>query len=344
MIAIIKYKLKIEKIELTRAILLFTFYFPSRLFLTVLMAGGLLFTSGAQQTPQYTQFMLNNYGLNPAACGLSNNKYEALVGIRNQWVGLDSHPTTNFFNFNSYFGKKGNFFRGWHGVGAAWEKDSQGDIFQSDNFYLSYTYHKRISRNYCMAFGLAAGARRYTFKISDPSDPVLTGGNLWICPDFIPGIKLYNTKWVFDLSARQLYKYKLQQGSTMIGSPTKLPPSFYFTASRKWWARSYLLVIQSFHVKYTYSSLPTFEYNMLAYLNKYFAVGVTYRHLDAIAGIVQFRLDKFVIGLAYDYTIAPYRFGNFNSQEIMMGISPSPWSDSQSIRQGNIADCPTFHY
>jgi type IX secretion system PorP/SprF family membrane protein len=298
----------------------------------------------AQQTPEYTQYMLNNFGLNPAACGLSNNKYEAMVGIRQQWMGMQNNPSTNFFTFNSYLGKKRSFKRGFHAVGGSWESDKQGIIFQSDNFYLSYAYHVRMTRYYYMSFGLAAGARRYTFSMIDPSDPVMTGKNIWIYPDFIPGIKFYNAKWTFDLSVRQLYKNTVQQGSDMIGSPTQLPPSAYFSASRKWWARSYLLVIQSFHVKYTYSSLPTFEYNMLAYLNKNFAIGITYRNLDAICGIVQFRFDKLVIGFAYDYTIAPYRFGIANSQEVMMGISPSPWSDSQSIRQGRIAECPTFQY
>ena len=57
-----------------------------------------------QQTPQYTQFMLNNYGMNPAACGTSNNRIEALLGIRRQWVGFDNMPVTSFFNFNTYLG------------------------------------------------------------------------------------------------------------------------------------------------------------------------------------------------------------------------------------------------
>ncbi|MBI4947228.1 MAG: PorP/SprF family type IX secretion system membrane protein [Bacteroidetes bacterium] len=298
----------------------------------------------AQQVPEYTQYILNNYGLNPAAGGLSNNKYEVLVGKRLQWIGLPNNPNTSFFSFNTYVGKRRSLYRGWHGIGAYYQGDRQGTMFQADDFYASYSYHLRVTRHYNMAFGMAAGIRRYTWRITDKYDPVLVGKNVWLYPDFIPGIKLYNSKWVFDLSVKQLYKNKVKQGSNRIGSPTKLPPSAYITVSRKWWARSYLLVIQSVHLKYTYSSLPTFEYNMLAYLNKNFAVGMTYRHLDAIAAIVQFRWDKFVIGFAYDYTIAPYRLGYANSQELMMGLSPSPWNDSQTIRQGRIAECPTFQY
>ena len=94
----------------------------------------LLFTvyCSAQQTPQYTQFMLNNYGMNPAACGMSNNHIEALVGIRRQWVGFANPPTTSFFNVNTYFGKKNSFNHGWHGIGAYWQGDRMGEVIKTD--------------------------------------------------------------------------------------------------------------------------------------------------------------------------------------------------------------------
>ncbi|MBI4929445.1 MAG: PorP/SprF family type IX secretion system membrane protein [Bacteroidetes bacterium] len=300
----------------------------------------------SQQTPQYTQYMLNNYGLNPAACGISNNKIEVLAGVRRQWVGFPNSPTTSFFNYNMLVGKKASFSRGFHGVGAYWQGDNMGNIIKTDDFYGSYTYHLRLMRFGYIAFGLAAGVRRYGFRITDINDPALNSKNLWLYPDFIPGVKFYNSTWTFDLSVKQLYKYKVKQGGNRVGSPAKLPPHLYFTASRKWWARPHLLVMQSLHLKYNFSSLPSTDYNMLAYLNKNFAVGISYRHLDAVAGIVQFRYDKLVIGIAYDYTIAPYRIGFANSQELMVGLSPSPYYGGSDQGGGHYrtAECPTFQY
>ena len=298
-----------------------------------------------QQTPQYTQFMLNNYGMNPAVCGMSGNKYEALAGIRRQWVGFENAPQTSFFNVNTYFGRRGGgISRGWHGVGAYWQGDRQGNIIKVDDFYASYTYLMRLARKGFMSFGVAVGARRYGLHINEASDPVLTSKNLWLYPDFIPGIKYFNNNWTFDLSVKQLYKYTASQGGDMIGSPSKLPPHFYFMASYKYWARSTLLLVQSVQVKYTFSSLPGLDYNLLAYLNKSFAVGASYRHLDAVALVAQYRLDKFVIGLAFDYAIAPYRVGFANSDEIMIGVSPSPFSGGGDDRHYKTAECPTFQY
>ncbi len=311
----------------------------------LLMAHGLsLIPCSAQQTPQYTQYMLNNYGMNPAACGLSKNKIEALLGVRRQWVGFENMPVTSFLNVNTYFGRKAGAQRGWHGVGAYWQGDRLGVIIKTDDFYGSYTYHMRLTRAGIISFGLAAGARRYGFRITDLNDPVLSSKNIWLYPDFIPGIKYHTSKWTFDLSAKQLYKFRVKQGGSMVGSPSKLPPHVYFTATRKWWARKDLLIIQSVHLKYDFASLPSLDYNMLAHLNKNFAVGMSYRHLDAVAAIVQFRFDKLVIGVAYDYTIAPYRIGFANSQELMLGIAPSPFSEGGGTGFYRTAECPTFQY
>ena len=299
----------------------------------------------AQQTPQYTQFMLNNYGINPAAAGAFGNKLDALIGVRRQWVGFDNMPVATFINVTSYFGRRGGGLgSGWHGVGFAWQGDRMGTKIKVDDFYGSYTFLMRLMRKGFISFGMAVGARRYGFRLNDLADPVMRSQNVWIYPDFIPGVKFFNNTWTLDLSIRQLYKFKVKQGNNMVGSPTKLPPHLYFSATRKWYPQSHLLVLQALQMKYTFASLPSFDYSMMVYLNKYFAVGGLYRHLDAVAGIVQFRFDKLVIGLGYEYSVAPYRVGFANTQEFMMGLSPSPFSGGDGVGGYKTAQCPTFSY
>ena len=319
--------------KLTAIILFINFYF-------------LLINCFAQQTPQYTQFMLNNYGMNPAACGVSPNKYEALVGLRRQWIGFDNMPVTQFANINTYFGKRNGLNHAWHGVGVYYQGDKMGNMISTNDYYASYTLLVRLDRKGYISFGMAAGARSYSF--APPlifNDPAIVAKNLWMYPDVIPGVKFWNNKWSYDLSVKQLYKYKAQQGGDMIGTNAKLPPHLYFAVTRKWWPRSYLLVLQSLYVKYTFSSLPSFDYNMLAFLNKNFAVGISYRHLDAVAGVFQYRFDKLVIGIAYDYSIAPYRIGFANTQEFMIGLAPSPYyGGANEMKHYRTAECPQFQY
>ena len=323
------YKLQIAGI---RIIAIFSFFF-------------FLFTGHAQQTPQYTQFMLNNYGINPAAAGAFSSKMDAMIGMRRQWIGFANMPVTSFANVTTYFGRRGGgLSSGWHGVGFSYQNDKTGSKIKVDDFYGSYTYLTRLARKGCMSFGLAFGARRYGLRITDPLDPVLISKNVWLYPDFIPGVKFFNNNWTLDLSVRQLYKFRAKQGSSMIGSPTKLPPHLYFSASHKWWPKSHLLVLQSLQMKYTFDAIPSFDYSMIAYLNKYFAVGGMYRHFDALAAIVQYRFETLVVGIAYEYSIAPYRVGFANTQEFMLGLTPSPFNSGDDATHYKTAQCPTFQY
>jgi type IX secretion system PorP/SprF family membrane protein len=51
----------------------------------------------AQQPAQYSMYMLNPYGVNPAAAGLTNTMV-VTGGYRTQWVGIEGNPTTQYMN------------------------------------------------------------------------------------------------------------------------------------------------------------------------------------------------------------------------------------------------------
>lgn len=55
----------------------------------------------AQQTQQYTQFLFNRAGYNPAANGYSfKSPYEIIFGGRYQWIGFGNSPSEIFLNAN----------------------------------------------------------------------------------------------------------------------------------------------------------------------------------------------------------------------------------------------------
>ena len=63
----------------------------------------------AQQKPQYTQYIFNNYLLNPALSGIENYT-DVKAGYRSQWTGLEGAPVTGYLTFNAPIGK--NFVQG----------------------------------------------------------------------------------------------------------------------------------------------------------------------------------------------------------------------------------------
>ena len=58
-----------------------------------------------QQRPHYTQYILNNYILNPALSGIENY-VDVKFSVRDQWVGLSGAPKTTYFSIQGPIGKK----------------------------------------------------------------------------------------------------------------------------------------------------------------------------------------------------------------------------------------------
>ena len=59
----------------------------------------------AQQQPQYTQYVINNYILNPALAGIENYT-DVKLSHRHQWVGIQDAPVTTYFTIHKALGKK----------------------------------------------------------------------------------------------------------------------------------------------------------------------------------------------------------------------------------------------
>src|SRR6187551_2780704 len=59
----------------------------------------------AQQRPQYTQYILNNYIINPALSGIENYT-DVKISSRDQWVGLNGAPRTMYLTIHAPIGKK----------------------------------------------------------------------------------------------------------------------------------------------------------------------------------------------------------------------------------------------
>src|SRR6476661_4670 len=58
----------------------------------------------AQAKPSYTQYILNNYILNPAVAGIENYT-DVKLSYRNQWTGINGAPVTAYFSIHAPIGK-----------------------------------------------------------------------------------------------------------------------------------------------------------------------------------------------------------------------------------------------
>ena len=58
----------------------------------------------SQAKPFYTQYILNNYILNPAISGIENYT-DIKISYRNQWTGINGAPVTTYASIHAPIGK-----------------------------------------------------------------------------------------------------------------------------------------------------------------------------------------------------------------------------------------------
>ncbi len=298
----------------------------------------------AQQLDHYTQFTLNDYGMNPAVAG-SANSLGFLVGNRTQWRGFEGEPNSEFASITYALGKKG-YKKYWHGVGAFVEQDKFG-VFTNKVAYLSYAIHLKMSSKYRAGFGIAAGVKSVALSniVYDMNDPVFFDGSnrKVIVPDIIPGIYLYSKRFSLSISVHNAYKNTLSFGGKQLGSGIDLLPTAYISLTRKFISHGYsFITIPALNIQTNFrNGVPSVNFNLITYYKKRVGVGLNYRMHDAVSAILQVRIYKnLIVGIAYDLTVSRFRAGKANSDEIMIGYSPI--MSVEELEKQHVADCPKF--
>lgn len=305
------------------------------------------FVINAQQLTQFTQFTFNKYGYNPAAAGTNiNSRLEVISGLRKQWIGDFEAPATNFLSMN-YTIKPERSYRYWQNVGLYTSNDKAG-IYQNFSIYGSYTIHIPLTNRFIASVGLFAGARRFTIakSVISPNDPVYakTAEDLWVYPDIIPGIRLYNKKNFFDVSVHQLYKNKAAQNGKRIGAESNLNAHVYATFGKKIFFPNDFVVVPALNLHGSLNQLPSTEINLMTYYKSKIGVGISIRGANFLCGIFQARIYKNVTaGFAYDFTLNNYTNAHNNTLEFMIGLTPMMMLEGARVRH-NVSKCPALDF
>ena len=312
----------------------------------------------AQQRPQYTQYILNNYIINPALSGIENYT-DVKISARDQWVGINGAPRTAYFTIQGPIGKKdyrttptsfnipGENPRGsayWesytaaephHGVGMSLINDRTGNFnrFTAD---VSYAYHIGLSARTSLAAGFAAGissislnANGKAFFGSDPSDPSIGGAVATdlrkIKPDFSAGLWLYSADYFVGLSGQQIIPQKLAfVDDATFKANGKLIPHLFLTAGYRFLLDEDFNLLPSVMVKYISGAFKNdyqAEFNAKLQYRDLLWIGGSYRQFDGYAAMVGLNVaNTFNVGYAYDYTKTNLQTYSKGTHELMIGF------------------------
>ncbi len=305
--------------------------------------------ASGQQRPQYTQYVFNNYLLNPAISGIENYA-DLKAGYRRQWAGIDDGPATATLSLHSPIGKK--YLRGnantmegkgtnpmsrsflqtymaaepHHGAGLHMVSDRTGPISRTD-INATYAYHLGITEKLNLSVGIAGGITMEDLDVSrvtveNQVDPALsTDGHRRVRPDLSLGLWLYSARYFGGFSVQQLLGQPIAFADGDGPSAGRQVPHYFLTAGYKLFLGDDIAAVPSVMVKQVTPAPLSVDLNAKIAFRDRFWVGGSYRKRDSFAAMAGFNVSYlFNVSYAYDFTTSALRSVSEGSHEVVLGI------------------------
>ncbi|HDZ40685.1 MAG TPA: type IX secretion system membrane protein PorP/SprF [Bacteroidetes bacterium] len=294
--------------------------------------------SAAQQLPLYSQYIFNEYLINPAVAG-SDGYTSINLTAREQWLGYSGAPRTYSFSFQTRLLKSGytikkssarkKIFRpgrdGKVGLGAYVFSDRNG-LIQRTGFQTTYAYHTWIYGGTQLSFGLSATAFHFRIdedriRLEDPDDPILYSNlreGVFI-PDANFGVYLLNYRYNAGFSIEQLFQSYIKLGNPSYKNLSLLRHYYLFGA-------------YSFPLDTRSEIEPNFMFRMSEQLKPQVDIGMRYTFLDDFWGGLSYRTGNIIItsigarwndlyfGYAFDYSFSEIQSYTYGSHEIIIAL------------------------
>lgn len=301
----------------------------------------------AQQRPHYTQYILNNYVLNPALSGIENYT-DVKLSARDQWVGFAGRPQTFYLTVHAPIGKKdyktsatsynvpGQNPRGtsyWqnytasephHGVGLSIINDVTGNynVFTAD---VSYAYHLGLSATTNLAAGFSAGISKVNYnrsKSSQPNDPAIATNAITLFktkPDLNFGLWLYSANYFVGLSAKEIIPQTVAFVNDTLG--LKLVPHLFATAGVRTLITEDINMVPSVLVKSASGAPVSLDLNIKFQYRDLLWVGGGHRFKNGYMAMVGLNVNNiFNLGYSYDFTTTTINTASRGTHEVVIGF------------------------
>lgn len=306
----------------------------------------------AQQRPHYTQYILNNFVLNPAISGIENYT-DLKLSARDQWVGINGAPQTFYLTVHAPLGKKdyrtnatsyqvpGENPRGkayWeaytaaeahHGAGLSIISDKTGN-FTRTTIAASYAYHLGLSPTVNLALGVSPGVTRVgrngirtDFGGGVTTDPAQASGNMIdrVRPDLGAGLWLYAANYFIGLSAQQIIPQKLSFADDAASTSGRLVPHLFFSAGYRFLVNDDINALPSVMVKYVSPANPQVDANIKMQYRDMFWMGASARVGEGYQGMIGMNLANTVnVGYAYDFSQTKLNTASRGTHELIIGF------------------------
>ena len=293
--------------------------------LFVICFGGLL---KAQQLPQITQYMNNNYVINPAVAGMYDY-YQVNTTIRNQWAGINDAPRTSVI---SIYGRHSEHV----GLGGTVYNDVTGPTSRIGGA-ASYTYAFQLTQKVKLSLALQGGFTQFkiiknNIPVMDQDDPLMLGGDVVrTLPDATFGFNVSGNKWYIGAAIPQLLSSELKLMDPKFAriydttsQNGKLASHIYVLGSYTYDINPTISIEPSFFLKSVAGAKTQIDFGVKSEYKEMIWVGMNYEmnnDLSSIAALLGYKInDRFNIGYSYGMPSSATSSYHSGSHEFMLGI------------------------
>lgn len=278
----------------------------------------------AQQLPQYTQYQLNNFVINPAVAG-TDDHWQAKLNNRNQWVGITDAPRTSVFSLYGPMLKR-------MGIGGFVFNDVTGPTRRLGG-QVAYSYHFKLNDKMKIALGASFGLVQYVVdgaKITtqELGDNALSNGiQSKLNPDAGGGAYFYTDKFYVGLSAPQMLTSKLDFFEDYEETSSRQERHYFLTGGYMFDITDEIQVQPSFQAKLVSPVQPQVDLGVRGIYSEMVWLGASYRTgedlggQEAISAQLGYTFQKnLTFAYSYDITLSDIRSVSNGSHEIMFAV------------------------
>lgn len=291
----------------------------------------------AQQVPLYSQYMMNGFLLNPAVAG--SEGYTVLnITAREQWLGLKDAPRTHAVSAqtrilkNSYISRNSSIRKrqrmasrsGKVGLGGYVFNDRNGPISRT-GMQLSYAYHIRMQKSQ-LSFGLSGIAYQFAvddskIRLEEQGDELyMNAAKSVFIPDASAGVYFTNPVFYVGFSVSQLFESSLILGESKRYAEYKMKRYYFLTAGYDLRINDLFVIEPSVLLKANEDMTWQADFNSKFIFQDEYWAGVSYRTGGAMIFMGGVKVDKFVFGYAFDYTLSSIMKRTYGSHEFMISV------------------------
>lgn len=291
----------------------------------------------AQQSPMFSQYMINKFLVNPAVAG--GNSYTTLNFVaREQYLGFQNAPRTfaltaqtRLLN-DSYIMRKLQIRKNSNqatrvarvGIGGNIYSDRNG-IINKTGLQFTYAYHINFNNNFQLSMGLAASAFQYKLDDSgeylvSPDDPLLLGNRkqFWV-PDATFGFFITDNKFYAGAAMSDLFGSNLKLGSAYFQDNFRTARHYNAMAGYRFPLTEQVKFEPSMLIRANIYDVQA-DINLKAYYLEDYWLGLSYRTNKTIVTMVGVSVDMFHFAYAFDASLNSVSNYSNGSHEIIMGI------------------------